>query len=246
MATPLRDPNEGWPPGLPQPTRPRPRFTPQALFGVIVIIVGVLFTLDNLELIDAAEYLQYWPAGLVAVGLLKLWHVRSGQGVASGLFMVGLGSWMLLEKIVAIQIRIHDVWPLFFVFIGGYMVWKGLWGPRTTRQPESADRVSGLAILSAVVRSNTSQAFGGGDLTAILGGCEIDLRKATITGEAVMDLFAFWGGIEIRVPEDWTIDSRVTPLMGGFEDKTHQAQSVPTKRLVLRGFAIMGGIVIKN
>jgi hypothetical protein len=38
----------------------------------------------------------------------------------------------------------------------------------------------------------------------------------------------------------------VTPLMGGFEDKTHQAQSAPTKRLVLRGFALMGGIVIKN
>jgi len=247
MATPLRDPNEGWPPGgLPQPTRPRPRFTPQALFGVIVIIVGVLFTLDNLELIDASEYLRYWPAGLVAVGLLKLWHARTGQGVAGGFFMVAVGSWMLLEQIVAIQIRLHDVWPLFFVFIGGYMVWKGLWGARSVRQSESADRVGGLAILSAVVRSNTSQAFDGGELTAILGGCEIDLRKASINGEAVMDLFAFWGGIEIRVPEDWTVDSRVTPLMGGFEDKTHQANSLPTKRLVLRGFAIMGGIVIKN
>src|SRR6185437_1343789 len=161
MATPLRDPNEGWPPGLPQPTRPRPRFTPQALFGVIVIIVGVLFTLDNLELIDASDYLRYWPAGLVAVGLLKLWHARTGQGVAGGFFLVAVGSWMLLEQVVAIQIRLHDVWPLFFVFIGGYMVWKGLWGTRSVRQSESADRVGGLAILSAVVRSNTSQAFGG-------------------------------------------------------------------------------------
>ncbi len=45
----------------------RPRFTPQALFGVIVIVVGVLFTLDNLDIIDASAYLRYWPAGLVAV-----------------------------------------------------------------------------------------------------------------------------------------------------------------------------------
>jgi predicted membrane protein len=246
MATPLREPNEGWPPGAPPTVRPRPRFTPQALFGLIVIIVGVLFTLDNLDLIDATEYLQYWPAGLVAVGLLKLWHVRSGQGAAGGLFLVGLGSWMLLERIVAIQIRIHDLWPLFFVLLGGYMVWKGLRGPRSVSQPDSHDRLSGLAILSAVVRRNSSQAFAGGDLTAILGGCEIDLRKASISGEAVMDLFAFWGGIEIRVPEDWTIDPRVTPLMGGFEDKTHQVQPADSKRLVLRGFAIMGGIVIKN
>ena len=38
----------------------------------MVIAVGVLFTLDNLEIIDARDYLQYWPAGLVAIGLLKL------------------------------------------------------------------------------------------------------------------------------------------------------------------------------
>ena len=113
MAAPLRDPNSTWSPGEGQAARPRPRFTPQALFGLIVITVGILFTLDNLNLIDATEYLQYWPAGLVAVGLLKLWQVRAGQGVVGGLFLVGLGSWMLLERIVAIRIRIHDVWPLF-------------------------------------------------------------------------------------------------------------------------------------
>ena len=67
MATPLRDPNS-WSPGDGQVARSRPRFTPQALFGVIVIILGILFTLDNLNVIDATDYLQYWPAGLVAVG----------------------------------------------------------------------------------------------------------------------------------------------------------------------------------
>jgi predicted membrane protein len=247
MAAPLRDPNSSWSPGEGQAARPRPRFTPQALFGLIVITVGILFTLDNLNLIDATEYLQYWPAGLVAVGLLKLWQVRAGQGVVGGLFLVGLGSWMLLERIVAIQIRIHDVWPLFFVFLGGYMVWKGAWGTKSARSNESNERVSALAILAGAVRGNNSPRFESRDLTAIMGGCEIDLRQASINGEAILDLFAFWGGIELRVPEDWTIVPRVTPLMGGFEDKTHPStQPLPGKRLVLRGIAIMGGIVIKN
>ena len=121
---------------------------------MIVIILGILFTLDNLNVIDATDYLQYWPAGLIAVGLLKLWQVRAGQGVVGGLFLVGLGSWMLLERIVAIRIRIHDVWPLFFVFLGGYMVWKGAWGTRSPRLTDSNERVSALAIMAGVVRSN--------------------------------------------------------------------------------------------
>jgi predicted membrane protein len=247
MTSPLPDSKQPWSPDQPATTGPRARFTPQALVGVIVIVVGVLFTLDNLNLIDATDYLQYWPAGLVAVGLLKLWQARHGQGIVGGLFLVGLGSWMLLERIVAIQIRLHDVWPLFFVGVGGYMVWKGFGSARRVRTADSNARVSALAVMAGVVRGNNSPVFEGGDLTAIMGGCEIDLREASIAPgtEAVIDVFAFWGGIEIKVPDDWTVVSRVTPLMGGLEDKT-RPPSTSTKRLALRGIAIMGGVGVKN
>ena len=126
------------------------------------------------------------------------------------------------------------------------MVWKGAWRTSAARAATTGnERVSALAIMGGVVRGNNSQAFEGGDLTAIMGGCEIDLRQASIRrDEAVIDVFAFWGGIDIKVPEDWTVMTRVTPLMGGVEDKTRAATQPPAgKRLVLRGIVIMGGIV---
>ena len=227
----------------------RPRFTPQVLLGLIVIVIGVLFTLDNLELIDAEAYLRYWPAALVAVGVLKLWQAREGHGWFGGLFLVALGSWMLLERMVYIRIDLRDVWPLFFVFLGGYMVWKGIGGPRRTRTADATAHMSALAIMAGIARGNTSQTFEGADLTAIMGGCEIDLRRASIAAgtDAVIDCFAFWGGSDIKVPEDWTVVLGVTPLMGGVEDKTRvSAQMASAKRLHIRGFAIMGGITVKN
>lgn len=230
-------------------TPSRPRVTPQVLFGLIVVVVGVLFTLDNLNVIDAEQYLRYWPAGLVAVGLLKLWQAREGRGWVGGLFLVALGSWMLLERMVYIRIDLRDVWPLLFVFFGGYMVWKGLGGARRPRSLDSNAHLSALAIMAGVNRGNNCAAFEGADLTAIMGGCEIDLRQASIAAgaEAVVDCFAFWGGIDIRVPEDWTVVLGVTPLLGGVEDKTRPAQQgAGGKRLHVRGFAIMGGIVVKN
>ena len=82
---------------------------------------------------------------------------------------------------------------------------------------------------------------------AIMGGCEIDLRRAAIAAdEAVIDVFAFWGGIELRVPETWHVVGRVTPLMGGYEDKTSQVQQAGGKRLVIRGLVVMGGVNVKN
>ena len=62
----------------------------------------------------------------------------------------------------------------------------------------------------------------------------------------VLDLFAFWGGAKIRVPEDWTISLQGIPILGGFEDKTHTSVAESNKRLIVRGYAIMGGVEIKN
>ncbi len=234
---------------VPGEVRPeRPRVTVQALFGLMVIAVGVIFTLDNLEIIDARDYLQYWPAGLVAIGLLKLDQAsRGGPGWLGGLFFVSIGAWMLIEKIVYFRIDAREVMPLFLVFLGGYLVWRGFGGRRSARPSDATSSFSAMAIMGGVVRRSNSQTFTGADLTAVMGGCEIDLRKASIAPdtEAVIDVFAFWGGIDIKVPEDWTVVTRAVPIMGGVEDKTHAPEKAD-KRLVIRGLLVMGGAAVKN
>jgi hypothetical protein len=80
-----------------------------------------------------------------------------------------------------------------------------------------------------------------------MGGCEIDLRHASMPeGRAVvLDTFAFWGGIEIKVPEDWEVISQGNAVLGGF---VNNARSRPgaQRRLVVTGLAIMGGVEVKN
>jgi hypothetical protein len=223
--------------------------TAQVVFGLLIVTVGVLFTLDNLGILDARDFLQYWPAGLVAVGLLKLWQaLRQGHGWFSGLLFVALGSWMLFERIIYFTIDARAVLPLLLVFLGGYMVWRGLGGRRSPTGNDGQASFSALAIMGGVARRSSAQAFTGADLTAVMGGCEIDLRQASIAPgtEAVIDVFAFWGGIDIKVPPDWTVITRAMPLMGGVEDKTRAPQGAAGKRLVLRGIVIMGGVTIKN
>lgn len=223
--------------------------TAQVVFGLMVVAVGILFTLDNFEILDARDFLQYWPAGLVAVGLLKLWHAtRDGHGWFGGLMFVVVGTWMLIERIVYFTINARELMPLILVFIGGYMVWRGFGGHRRERESDGHSSFSALAIMGGVARRSSSQTFRGADLTAVMGGCEIDLRQASIEPgvEAVIDVFAFWGGIDIKVPEDWTVVTRAMPLMGGVEDKTRSPQQSGKKRLIIRGIVVMGGVAVKN
>jgi hypothetical protein len=124
-------------------------------------------------------------------------------------------------------------------------VWRSV-AARRIPASDTNSTLSAVAVLSGVNRGNNSRTFRGGDLTAIMGGCEVDLRHAAIDGEAIIDVFAMWGGIEIRVPEDWTVIGRVTPLLGGFDDKTRPPQGAGAHRLIVRGMVIMGGVEVKN
>jgi Domain of unknown function (DUF5668)/Cell wall-active antibiotics response 4TMS YvqF len=222
------------------------RSVPQLILGLVIVSLGVLLTLDTLGIADARDYIRYWPAGLIAIGLGKLWEGRhSNSGVLGGLVLLGIGAWLLLNEFDIVRANVWELWPIFLVLFGASLVWRSLSGRRPA--PDDHNSVlSAVAVLSGVNRGNNSATFRGGDLTAIMGGCEIDLRQAQIDGEAIIDVFALWGGIELRVPEDWTVISRVTPLMGGFEDKTRPPQGASVHRLIVRGFILMAGVEVKN
>jgi len=231
----------------PRTDPPGVRLTPHLMFGLLIILVGVVFTLDNLNIAHAEDYLRYWPAGLIAIGLAKLWQDRREQGSSiGGVIFTLVGTWLLFDTLGYVDANPIDFWPLLLVFIGTVIVWQGIRGRRQRSGASTNDTVNAVAILSGVNRGSNSTSFKGGELTAFMGGCEIDLRNAEINGEAAIDVFAMWGGIEIRVPENWTVIGRVTPLMGGFEDHTRAPQAASAHRLIVRGMVIMGGVEIKN
>jgi hypothetical protein len=46
---------------------------------------------------------------------------------------------------------------------------------------------------------NSTPDFRGGELTAVMGGIELDLRNAGLQNEATLNVFAMWGGIELKI-----------------------------------------------
>lgn len=106
-----------------------------------------------------------------------------------------------------------------------------------------------MAIFGGTKQRVTIKNFRGGRLTAVFGGFEVDLTRADIDGQvAIIDASALFGGGEIRVPPTWIIDVQGIAILGGFTDETHQdiADPATAKRLIVKGLAALGGVVIKN
>jgi hypothetical protein len=222
-----------------------PRLTPRLILGVAILLAGLAFTLDNFGVVDAEQFIDFWPLLLVAVGVAKLASASRTGGWLSASIWIFAGVWWTLYNLAIVDLHPIDFWPVFLIIAGLFLVQRAL-RPDKRGEP-SPDKVTGFAVLGGSSRKSSSQDFKGGDFTAIMGGCEVDLRDARIGDTpAVVDVFAFWGGVDIRVPPDWVVDGQVTAILGGFENRTGTIPTDPSQVLVVRGLAMMGGVDVRS
>jgi predicted membrane protein len=222
----------------------------QVILGVLVIGMGVLFLLDSLAIWDFHRTIQFWPMALIVVGVFKLLDTRSAHGYLLGGALILAGVLMTFGRLGYVYISWHALWPVLLIVLGGSLLYKAMTGRRLTgsslKDVAAADEVVDVtAILGGFERRITTPDFRGGEVTALMGGCSLDMRGSSIQGEAVLNVFVVWGGITIKCPPDWTVVLHGTPIMGGFEEKTAPPPD-NSKRLIVRGYAIMGGVEIRN
>lgn len=221
------------------------RITPRLIVGLGILTLGILWTLDNLDILESDAITDWWPMIIIAVGVLRLLDPRASR-LGSVLIIAG-GALLLADTLDYADIDPSDVIPLLIVLLGAKLVWDAL-GRRRVHDAESdpASNMNAVAIMSGVRRQSTSTAFRGGDAVAIMGGVVVDLRQADIAAgeEAVFDTFAFWGGVELIVPPHWRVVGKVLPILGGYDDKTVSPATGPV--LVVTGAAIMGAVEVKT
>lgn len=226
------------------------RASSQVVLGLLVVGMGVLFLLDNLDILNFRHAIGFWPLAFIIAGCVALFGNGSRSSNYMGGVLVAIGVLMIVGRMGFFYISWGTLWPLVMIALGGLVLFRSL-GPGRVARPGTAEGagtdnvVDVVAVLGGFERRVTTPDFRGGEITAILGGCELDLREASIVKEAVINVFAIWGGINIKVPPDWTVVLNGTPLMGGFSEKTVTPPDA-SKRLVITGYAIMGGVEVRN
>ena len=89
--------------------------------GLLIMLIGVGLLLDRVGVVDALDYVTFWPVVLITLGLVKLSH-RRPDGRREGGWWVVFGTWLLLNQLHVLRLR--EYWPLVLVAIGISMVWK--------------------------------------------------------------------------------------------------------------------------
>ena len=221
------------------------------VLGLIVIALGVLFMLDNLGLASAGDTLRWWPALIVLLGVSLMTGWGRRPHLASGALFTIIGALMLLHNLDLVHVAIWDLWPVLLILVGAALVTGTFRRHRLQRPPraseDSSATLNAVAYWAGLSRKVVAQDFRGGEVTAVMAGQEIDLRPTRLAdGRAVIDLFVWWAGVELRVPEDWTVSVEAQPILGAVVDETRAPIGETRGTLVLRGLVVMGGVEVKN
>ncbi|MEU1129719.1 DUF1707 domain-containing protein [Streptomyces sp. NPDC005900] len=82
---------------------------------------------------------------------------------------------------------------------------------------------------------------------AMWGGGEIDLREARFAERDVeIRCFTIMGGIQVTVPPELNVVVKGIGVMGGFDDRATGVGTPGSPRVVVTGFALMGGVGVER
>ncbi|MCZ7533856.1 MAG: cell wall-active antibiotics response protein [Acidimicrobiia bacterium] len=210
--------------------------------GSVIVAVGVILLLDNLDVLKASDvFASWWPVFVIVAGLL-MW-IANPRRWAAPLIVTAVGVALLLSALDIVDVG-DFLWPAILVFVGLLVIFR--FGQRD-RTAETKDTVSNFTVFSGSKLASRSQHFEGGSLSVLFGGIEFDLSNAELAPDATIEVFTAFGATEITVPAGWHVDLRGFPIFGGLENATKKdslSSSAPT--LVVNATAMFGAVEIKH
>lgn len=214
--------------------------------GVILMALGVLFLLDQAGYLNAGRFIgSWWPAVIILVGLVQL-VARPGAPVGPGI-VVAVGLILLVGQLGFVPGgAFNALWPIVLIAIGLSLLLNRV--GRGARHSDSHDRVDRFVVFGGMDLAVRSPGFAGGSLTALFGGINLDLRESALAPDgATLEIFAAFGGINIRVPDAWHVNVSGVPIFGALEDKTAGgAASADSPTIDIRATVLFGGVEIKH
>jgi len=226
--------------------------------GIFLLIIGGVLFASKMGA-PVPRWMFSWEVILIAIGLFI--GVKHNFRNPAWFILILVGTASLADDYFPdFNIRAF-IWPGAIMLLGVYFIlkpkrirtrseeWKGGFQPVYEATTASSEEyVDITATFGGVKKRILSKNFKGGDITAFMGGAEIDLTQADIQNKAVIDVSAVFGGVKLIIPANWDIQNKATAVFGGVEDKRAISGAAldSHKLLIIDGTAVFGGIEIKS
>ena len=182
-------------------------------WGVLLILVGILFLGRNMDWWDFSIFFRgWWTLFLIVPSIISIFR-RESMGTSFLILVLGVLLLLASQKVI----EWSTIWKVFVPVIIIVVGLSIIFGNRKVRKPK-VNAKEYVAIFSSVdeVIGKIESDF---KVTSVFGGVELDLRDVKLKDDLVIDCFTLFGGIDIRLSKDIKVEVNGLPIFGGIENK---------------------------
>lgn len=218
----------------------------KVLWGLLFILVGVIWALNAFEITHINLFFDgWWTLFIIVPCFIGLFDSEGKTGNFIGL-VIGVALLCSAQGLISFDLIAKLIVPLVFIMIGLSFLFNEWFKGEITKKVKKGNE-KGLSSIVATFSDQKvvkEEEFEGADLEAIFGAVTLDLRKATLKDETVIQASSIFGGIEVLLPDDVKVEVKSTSIFGGVSNK--YIKSKDNKKIVyLEAFCLFGGVDIK-
>ena len=217
------------------------------LWGIVLVIAGVLFALNALGVTNYDVFFDGWWTLFIIIPCLV--GVITDRDKTGSLIGLAIGVLLLLWQQEIIELDF--VWKLFLpalvIILGLKLIFGNTFKKKDREKIEKLKKMSGdlksnFTIFSGSDLNYNGEFFDGAEYTAIFGGIDVDLRGAIIEKDCFIDAVAVFGGIDIKVPDGVNVKIESSAIFGGTDNKAKRehVEGIPT--IYIKATSVFGGV----
>lgn len=221
------------------------------LWGVVLIIVGLILGLNALDITHINIFFDgWWTLFIIVPCFIGLFNEKDKTGNIIGL-LIGVVLLLCAQNLLRFDIVWKLAVPTILVIIGVSIIFKNSLNSKFNNEIEKISQNANkdneyCSTFSSQDVSFENQEFKGANLTAVFGGVKCDLRKAIINEDQVINCSAIFGSVEIIPAEEINIKVKSNSIFGGVSnERKNKEMNKDLKTVYINAMCLFGGVSIK-
>ena len=211
------------------------------VFGLLIILAGVLLLLDNLNIYPIRDLFDYlWPSALILIGVFSMIEQRRINLFHLIITAVGIIFLAITFDLIEREAIVNMIVPGIVILVGLSLVF----GHRGFSVNVS-DKSDIVAVFGGTKHRSNNKQFEKCEVSAVFGSTDVDLSDIELKGDkGIVNINAVFGGADVRLPRKYAIKVIGNgPVFGGFEDKTSSMDAKVAGKVIEVNYSVVFGAI---
>lgn len=217
------------------------------LWGIVFIVVGIIFGLNILEITNINLFFDgWWTLFIIIPCFIGLFKAEGRKANFIGL-VIGICLLLGCQNVVDFELMWKLLGPIVLVLIGISFLFKDNINKKVKNEIKKLNKKIAKeysAIFSEQKINFNNEEVPNSELLAIFGSLKCDLKEADIKDKLLLNTSAIFGNIVLYIPENVNVKISAMPIFGSVKD--NRATLKETKATIyIDATSMFGSIEIK-